>query len=329
MTGARNAEFNPPRWLRNPHLQSMLHGLSPLAALAWWRARALRRAAQVQLVDCGDGVRLQAFYTPTAQSRGRLAVLLHGWEGSAHSAYVLSLGAMLHAQGYGVLRLNLRDHGGTQSLNRELFHSCRLSEVVGALRSISGAHPGEQLYLAGFSLGGNFLLRAAADPALAELPVAHVVAISPVLDPASTLVAMEQGPSIYQRYFVLRWSGSLRDKQRAWPDEHDFEPVIANGSLRHMTAALVVDHTPYPDIDTYLANYAITGERLAQLCAPCELLLAADDPIIPAADLSRLANNERLRVTLTAHGGHCGFIERPGRPSFADRFVLRCFAAQA
>ena len=58
----------------------------------------------------------------------RLAVLLHGWEGSAASLYILSLAQRLFDHGYEVLRLNLRDHGDTYHLNRELFHSCRLPE---------------------------------------------------------------------------------------------------------------------------------------------------------------------------------------------------------
>ena len=63
-------------------------------------------------------------------------VLLHGWEGSAESLYVLSLAQLLYQQGFEIVRLNLRDHGETHHLNRELFHSCRLPEVVGAVRTL-------------------------------------------------------------------------------------------------------------------------------------------------------------------------------------------------
>ena len=63
-------------------------------------------------------------------------VLLHGWEGSADSLYVLSLAQLLFEQRFEVVRLNLRDHGDTHHLNRELFHSCRLPEVVGAVRAL-------------------------------------------------------------------------------------------------------------------------------------------------------------------------------------------------
>ena len=82
---------------------------------------------------------------------------------------------------------------------------------------------GLPLHLAGFSLGGNFLLRVAADAPQAGLDIASVVAISPVLEPRATLAAIESGPGIYRRYFVSKWSASLRAKQRAWPQLYQFE----------------------------------------------------------------------------------------------------------
>ena len=87
------AEFQPPRWLRDAHLQSILPSLPPHRYWARWRARALLAAAQPWELDCGDGVRLLASHTPRAPARARsgsgTAVLLHGWEGSADSCYVL------------------------------------------------------------------------------------------------------------------------------------------------------------------------------------------------------------------------------------------------
>jgi predicted alpha/beta-fold hydrolase len=61
------------------------------------------------------------------------------------------------------------------------------------------------------------------------------------------------------------------------------------------------------------------------LRVPARVLVAADDPIIPAADLRRLAPSERLTIVRTRYGGHCGFIEDWRRPSYADRFMLERF----
>ncbi len=285
--------------------------------------------AQPLTLDCGAGVRLLAHHSAQALNRRatdgrRLALLLHGWEGSLDSPYVLSAAALLYQNGFDLVRLNLRDHGATQALNRDLFHSCRLAEVVGAVADIAARFPAARLYLGGFSLGGNFLLRVAAESS-APSSIAGVVAISPVLEPSATLLALEQTIPVYRRYFVRRWTRSLRAKQRAWPDVHDFEEVAKSGDLRHMTAELVRHHTDFADLDAYLSGYAITGERLASLQMPARILLANDDPIIPVTDLSRLALNDRITVVRTRFGGHCGFVDSWGRPSFADRFMLEQF----
>jgi hypothetical protein len=321
--------FHPPRLLRNGHLQSILSSVPPRVWLIRRRAARVLASAKEMILDCGEGVRLQAFHSPQGLDRRssdarRLAVLLHGWEGSAQSPYVLSAAALLHQNGYGVLRLNLRDHGATHALNQELFHSCRLPEIVGAVSALSARFPAARLYLGGFSLGGNFMLRVAADAA-APAAIAGVVAVSPVLDPQATLRALEQGLPLYRRYFVNRWSRSLRAKQRAWPGVHDFSELSRYADLRRMTAELVQRCTDFGTLEAYLDGYAVTGERLAGLRVSARVLLAADDPMIPANDLQRLAPSERLQIVRTRHGGHCGFMDHWGQASYADRFMLEQF----
>ncbi|MGE0580691.1 MAG: YheT family hydrolase [Steroidobacteraceae bacterium] len=321
--------FRPPLWLRGGHAQSIL------PSLPWRRPAVVRRtqpmlAASVErLIDCGEGTTLQAFHAVPAHAapRAPLAVVLHGWEGSAQSLYVLSLAQALFAAGHEVVRLNLRDHGETHHLNRELFHSCRLPEVLGALRALQRDAAARPLHLVGFSLGGNFMLRAAASAREAGIEVAHAVAISPVLDPKRTLDALERGAGLYSRYFVLKWGRSLAKKQAAWPEDYDFAALLRQGGLRRMTAELVGAHTAFPSLDEYLDGYAITGARLARLDVPTTLIAALDDPIISPLDLPRIAAPAALRVVLTPWGGHCGFFERITAPSWADRRVVGLLAA--
>jgi predicted alpha/beta-fold hydrolase len=331
----RQREFSPPRVLRNGQVQTTIGNLPFMQWLTRRRGAELLANTREWLLDCGDGVRLQGFLSLTKENRQpkepavnpaprRIALILHGWEGSGESCYVVSLGAQLLANGFDVLRLNLRDHGASHHLNREIFHSCRLAEVVGATRAVAARFPGTQIFLAGFSLGGNFVLRVSAD-AGAPAAIAGAVAISPVLDPAVTLEALERGWSLYRRYFVQRWSRSLRRKRRAWPDLPDFEPLLRTRDLRSMTEGLVRQFTEFASLEAYLDGYAITGPRLATLRFPAALLLAEDDPMIPAADLARLAPSALLTVLRTRHGGHCGFMDQLHGPSFADRFVVAQF----
>ena len=283
-------------------------------------------ASRPLVLDCGDGVRLMGRYAdPPAGAGGtkrRLAVLLHGWEGSSESLYVLTLAELLHQRGFAVLRLNLRDHGGTHALNRELFHSCRLPEVVGAIARLQALYPDHRLSLAGFSLGGNFCLRVGARAREAGLRITRIVAVCPVLDPATTLDALERGPAIYHRYFMYKWRRSLRLKQAAWPDIYDFGDLIGHPSLSGMTERMVLKYTSYPDLATYLRGYAITGGVLETLEATTHIVTSEDDPMILARDLERLARSSSLRLTVTPHGGHCGFMDAVRGPSWIDRLIV-------
>ena len=252
-------------------------------------------------------------------------MLLHGWEGSSESLYVLSLAQLLFERGYAVLRLNLRDHGGTHALNRDLFHSCRLPEVVGAIARLQALHPDHRLFLAGFSLGGNFCLRVGARARAAGVRIGRIVAVCPVLDPAVTLDALESGPAVYHRYFMYKWRRSLRLKQEAWPDHFDFGALIGDPSLRSMTERMVLKYTDYADLATYLRGYAITEGVLETLEAPAHIILSQDDPMILARDLDRIARPAALELTVTARGGHCGFMDALRGPSWIDRQIVAEF----
>lgn len=275
------------------------------------------------LLDCGDGVKLQAFHSPALQQGApTLAILLHGWEGSANSLYVLSLAQTLHAAGIDIVRLNLRDHGDTHHLNPELFHSCRLQEVVGAVRRLQWLFPRHRRALAGFSLGGNFMLRVAAEAPSAGLEIDRAIGISPVLDPATCLDALENGWWLYHDYFVHKWTRSLHRKQQAWPGRFQFGDLLGSRDLRKMTRELVLAHADFADVESYFRGYALTGDRLAELQIPSTIIAALDDPIIPAGDLAKLATPAVLRVVTTQTGGHCGFFDSLTGPGWADRYVL-------
>lgn len=316
------SEFKPPRWLQNRHLQSMLASTNARRGPIVRRAAPVVAAEKTLLLDCGDGVRLQCFHSSPAISTGRPVILLHGWEGSAQSLYVLSLAQQFFERGFEVVRLNLRDHGDTHHLNRELFHSCRLPEVVGAVRSLQRLFRGELLNLVGFSLGGNFVLRVAAQAGAANLSIAKAIAVSPVLDPTTTLLALEQGMPAYQWYFVRKWMRSLLKKQAVWPGDYDFGEIGRLANLRRMTAELIRRFTDFPTLEDYLNGYSITGNRLARLEVPANIITSLDDPIIPAHSLERLARPACLQLTVTRFGGHCGFLERLGGPSWVERRIV-------
>jgi predicted alpha/beta-fold hydrolase len=218
------------------------------------------------------------------------------------------------------VRLNLRDHGGSHDLNPDLFHSCRIGEVVGAVRRLHEMFPRHPLSLIGFSLGGNFALRVAVRARDAGIDLARAVAVCPVLDPAHTLDALDHGPGLYRRYFIRNWRRSLRRKHAAWPGRYQFDDMLRMTSLTEMTAALVRRYTEFRSLDEYLAGYALVNGALGALTVNSRVIAALDDPVIPAADLDRLPHVPALRVTRTRFGGHCGYLD--GRTGWLEHTIL-------
>ena len=315
--------FAPPRWLRNPHVQSVLSSSPLRRALQRNRAHNLLQDTRELILECGEGVRLQGFHSlQKVQPRARgLVILLHGWEGSAGSNYILSSGTRLLEEGFDVFRLNFRDHGATHHLNRELFHSCRIDEVVGAVRALAGLFPQQRLAVAGFSLGGNFALRVAARAPEAGLHLTAALAVCPVIDPAQGLNGIERAPWFYQMYFLRKWRSSLLRKQQLFPEVALFTRAELAGNLRQLTASLVERHTRFGSLDAYLDGYSVAGDTLAALRVPTDILTAADDPVIPLAGFHKLQLPAIAHLDIVDSGGHCGFIDDLSLHSWSEDYI--------
>lgn len=322
MSGSNH--FRPSPWLRNPHVQSLLASSGVRSLLFRSRRLALEANASECILDCGNNVRLQGFHSRQSSLAAprALAVLLHGWEGSVQSSYILHTGSRLLAEGCDVFRLNFRDHGATHHLNQDLFHSCRIDEVVGAVRQISLRFPDYPLIIGGFSLGGNFALRVALRAQAAGIPLRWVFAVSPVIAPRAALASIEDAPWFYERYFMRKWRGSLRRKQSLFPQREFFSRAELRGTLRELTRSMVQRHTDFGSLENYLDGYAIAGDKLAALPIPATILTAEDDPVIPVAEFRTLTLAPQTELTIVAHGGHCGFIRDLSLRSWAEDFIV-------
>jgi predicted alpha/beta-fold hydrolase len=286
----------------------------------------LRPLTRDVLVPCGGGVRLLAHYTAAAPA-APLIILIHGWEGSAESVYLLAATQQFHAAGYSVLRLNLRDHGASHHLNEDLFHSCRLQEVVDAVGWAAAHYRPDRLLVGGFSLGGNFALRVAAVAPENGIKLDRVLAVCPVLDPTEAMDALDSGWFVYRWYFLQKWRASLMKKMAAFPEVYDFSKLRSFSTLTEMTEHFVVNHTEYATLHDYLNGYSLLHGRLAKLEVDSRVLLAADDPIIPVAGLHALDGIPALHAEVVRYGGHCGFLESWRLESWVNDWLLRAASA--
>src|SRR5690606_41258054 len=121
---------------------------------------------------------------------------------------------------------------------------------------------------------------------------------------------------------------ALGRKLRRAPGLGCGEDLAGAKRVGDVNRVLVPRHTPYPDVPSYFAAYALSGDRLAELRVPAHLIAAADDPIIPVADIARIAYNRHLHLDIQAHGGHRRLVENLRGASGAERRPAAILAAE-
>lgn len=316
--------FAPRGLLANTHVQTLLSSSSYRRKKILPSAEALLTASEKWIFDGGDGVRLLGYYSAQAESantRG-LVILIHGWEGSSESNYLLATASTLFKQGFDILRLNMRDHGDSHHLNEGLFHSRMIDEVVHAIADACSKISPRPVFMAGFSLGANFTLRVALRAPANNIPLQHVIAVCPVIRPHDVLDALESGLPIYEYYFNRKWEKSLRKKEQLFPHRYDFSRWYNMPRLRDRTADLVVNHTPWDNLNEYLDGYSLVGDALVGLEVPTTIVATLDDPVIPVAEVEKLPATDCLEKVYTRKGGHCAFLQNWKMQSWIETYIL-------
>lgn len=300
-------EFTPPPWARNPHVQTFFKSLKLIAP----RNNPVTHRAQEMIIDGGHGVRLLGFHSAHPGNAGHgLMLILHGWEGSADSVYVLRAGKFFFDHGFDIFRLNLRDHGDSHHLNKGLFHGGLIEETHQAAQNIAALSHGKPFYILGFSLGGNFVLRIALQHSVAGIKnLRHLFSVSPVLDPYKATLTIDRSNRFYRQYFLKKWFRSLRKKQQAFPEIYSIEDVFAMKTVMGLTDYIIPMYSPFKDHEEYFSTYTLRGNVFDHLTVPVTIITAEDDPVIPVADFQELKDHDNLTVSIQRYGGHCGFLD--------------------
>ncbi len=280
---------------------------------------AITKCSQKMIIKTSSGSSLLSYLSSHPTSKG-LIILLHGWEGSSSSVYILTTAAYFYNLGYSVCRLNLRDHGDSHHLNEELFHGALLQETFESVRNLSGIPEDKPVYLIGFSLGGNFALRIAMTHKRTPITnLRHVFAVSPPLDPYKTTLAIDNGYSFYRRYFLKKWKRSLKKKQQLFPEKYDFNPMMKATTCIELTEKILPYFPEMNNYREYFNLYTLKKDNFNDLNIPVTIFIAEDDPVIPYEDYLQLQENDYLKISRQKYGGHCGFI---------NLFPARCWYNQ-
>ena len=296
--------FVPRRWLRGPHRQ-------PLASYFLRRANSLP-APEERLVKVNDDTRLLCHCNwQESKSAALTVVIVHGLAGSSASPHVVGLAQKAWAAGMNVVRMNMRNCGGTETLTPTLYHSGLSSDVGAVVRELISRDHCQRLALAGYSMGANLVLKLAGE--WGEAPPREVRALavtSPLMDLSASSDALHLRENrLYEWQFVFKLSRLLRRKAESFPGRFDTRRLKGIRSLREFDDRIVGPYNGFAGAEDYYER--VSSSRCAEnISVPTFIIHSADDPFIRILPETRakIAANPRIRFLETDRGGHCAFL---------------------
>ena len=270
---------------------------------------------------------------PTA-SGGPTIVVLHGLEGSSLAHYMCGIADKAWAAGWNVVRLNQRNCCNTEHLSRGLYHSGLTHDALHVIRELVDRDGVGAVALAGYSLGGNLALKLAGELGDRLPAVKAVCAVSPTMDLARCVDALDKRSNIiYQWNFVRNLKARMRRKAAAFPDAYALEDMRRIMTVRRFDDVYTAPHHGFRDSADYY--YRASALRVIDhIRVPTLIIASEDDPFVPPAPFrhASITGNRHITLVVTPHGGHCAFVERgvDGYDGYwAEREIVRFISLTA
>jgi uncharacterized protein len=315
---SRSSEYTytPAWWVPGAHLQTLWGKLVR-------RAPGVVTRVERWTTPDGDEVELRRLDAPAGAGPVPRLLLLHGLEGTIASVYLLGALAEARARGWSADVLIFRTCNGEMNRARRLYHSGETSDLDFVVRRLVQANPTQPLVAAGFSLGGNVLLKWLGEQGTGAPPqVRGAAAVSVPFDLERGSRHIERGfARIYGRHFMRTLRSKARAKLSAYPDLFDPAALDRARTLFDFDDAVTAPVHGFQDAHDYYSR-ASSINFLARIRRPTLLLSAQDDPFLPPDVLddvaARARGNSCLHLEFHRRGGHVGFVS--GRNPFRPRY---------
>ena len=287
--------FFPRTFLRNNHLQTLAGNFLPRNISLPEPERLL---VDVEGPVSGYGpsyVLCHCHWQPEeARAQRPTVVLIHGLEGSSSSRYVIGNTARALAAGFNVVRMNMRNCGGTDEICPTIYHSGRSNDVAAVFNKIVETQKLESIALVGYSMGANLVFKFAGEVASAPPPqLKALVGVSPVMDLAVSSAALHEPQNrIYEWHFLRNMLARIRRRAVLFPAIYGGAESEKIHSLRLFDEHIVARYGGFTSADDYY--FTVASSRYADcLNVPTLILHSVDDPFIrllPATRATLIAN---------------------------------------
>ncbi len=306
------AEFQPRRFLRNGHLQTIVGNYLPRVSELPPAEPQLVEVSPASAGQISSQVLCDCHWQPAeVRSTRPTAIIVHGLEGSSNSQYVVGNSNKLWRAGCNIIRMNMRNCGGTEALSPTLYHSGLSDDVLAVVNFFVAQHGLRSMSLIGYSMGGNLVLKLAGElGTAAPLELHSVIGVSPAVDlgPSADALHLPQN-RLYELKFLHNLLRRFRRKAQLFPNAYDVNRAIGLRSLREFDDRITGFYSGFAGAADYYYR-AAAARVLDSIAVPTLILHALDDPFIrmTAESRNKLRANPHVTLIETAHGGHCAFL---------------------
>ena len=244
-------------------------------------------------------------------SSKKIVILCHGLEGSSDSKYIKATAKLLSLNGYSVAAMNYRFCSG--EINRQLvtYHSGKTDDLHAVINYVLPNY--ESIYLVGFSLGGNLVLKYNGDSLFSlSSKIKANVAISVPVDLKGSSIALRRNENtLYSWRFLRTLSKKMHLKHHQFPKNLDIRQLKKVKTLTDFDDYFTSKINGFEDAEDYYLR-ASSKQFIPNISKPTLLINALDDPFLSESCYPVREANESSNFYLMTplHGGHVGFISK-------------------
>jgi uncharacterized protein len=299
--------FVPHPWFRNGHAQTLAGNFQ--------RRRNLLPPPEDRLFQVEEDAQILCHcHWQKDRANCLTLVIVHGLEGSSDSRYVIGTGSKAWKRGWNVVRMNMRNCGGTETLTPTLYHSGMSSDVGAVVRTLIEQDRLKQIAVAGFSMGGNLVLKMTGEWGVSAPKEAKAaVGISPAIDLAISADALhDRRNRLYEWKFMQGLRSRIKRKAQLFPDRYDLQYLRGVRTIREFDDQITARYSGFTGADDYYAR-AAAANVVDKIAIPTLVIHSTDDPFIRMTPESRtkLEHNPHIQFIETKRGGHCAFLAQP------------------
>jgi len=240
----------------------------------------------------------------------KLCILLHGLEGDAKRPYMLGTAKLFNQNAIDTVAVNFRGCSGEANLKYRSYHSGATEDLVEIIQHIISTKHYHDIYIKGFSLGGNMTLKYFGERDEIPIQIKGAVAISVPCSLYGSCKELHKFKNIlYHDRFKHHLIARLKKKHLQFPD------MISDSDIRRIKTLKDFDdvytskaHGFKDALDYYEKSSSL--QFLKNIKIPTLIINALNDSFLssdcyPVKDAK---NNANIFLEMPKHGGHVGLV---------------------